>query len=547
MPEVLLPRAYCYKLAPEMNRSKRAALEAVQAEWARTLPRAFAWFWKPFLRGGQLPRNPARSGPASTFPATALVTSQKDLMAGAIEGQAKSWASNLKQRIARAVMSSPALAANPGLRRQLLWVNAMRAWLLPYPKQLELLRAQPSKDNALLELSPAAARWMRKLVRRYIETHRLPDPMQLPLQVNQLSATLASRQKTKAFWADRWLRMSTLGRGQRIELPVMANPFADAKGGRLATTFPLIQREGDWYLLGTRYLTPTPWPEHRTEVLAIDLGLRNLMVSSEGDVYGRDFLDELKRRDAHLLKLQQGLQGAGIRRLSECRRYRLFVARLRGWLKTTLQTALARLLALRRPKKVVIEDLLFSGQRGELSRRMNRLLRRFGQRYFSQTLEERQVELGFELERVNPAYSSQTCSSCGFVHPKNRDGNRFRCLSCGRRAHADANAARNLAGRSGQGSHPPHADRQTLRARALGEWAARLRGTLTRDTLGPMRRLRAAACARAGLAALQTKKGPTERSGLESLAEALDLLNGRSCETVPIRKIRTTGSTRKSE
>lgn len=70
---------------------------------------------------------PATSGPHSTFPATRLVTSQKDMMARAIEGRAKGWASNLKTRIARSVIASETLATLPALRRQLLWVNAMRA------------------------------------------------------------------------------------------------------------------------------------------------------------------------------------------------------------------------------------------------------------------------------------------------------------------------------------------------------------------------------------------------------------------------------------
>src|SRR5690606_41326469 len=40
------------------------------------------------------------------------------------------------------------------------------------------------------------------------------------------------------------------------------------------------------------------------------------------------------------------------------------------------------------------------------------------------------------------AYSSQECSACGYVEARNRDGERFRCLWCERRIHADVNAAR---------------------------------------------------------------------------------------------------------
>jgi transposase len=50
------------------------------------------------------------------------------------------------------------------------------------------------------------------------------------------------------------------------------------------------------------------------------------------------------------------------------------------------------------------------------------------------------------VERVNPAYTSQTCSACGHRAPENRESQAdFRCASCGHRANADVNAAVNIA------------------------------------------------------------------------------------------------------
>jgi transposase len=50
------------------------------------------------------------------------------------------------------------------------------------------------------------------------------------------------------------------------------------------------------------------------------------------------------------------------------------------------------------------------------------------------------------VEKVNPAYTSQTCCVCGHCVPENRESQAvFRCTACGRQANADVNAAVNIA------------------------------------------------------------------------------------------------------
>lgn len=51
---------------------------------------------------------------------------------------------------------------------------------------------------------------------------------------------------------------------------------------------------------------------------------------------------------------------------------------------------------------------------------------------------------GREFIQVDPAYTSQTCSTCGHRKEANRNGKAFHCLSCGHRADADVNAAANI-------------------------------------------------------------------------------------------------------
>jgi putative transposase len=525
-----LPRSYLFKIAPELNAGKAFALEAVQTEWQRTLPLAFDWYWAPFLKGGLFPRNPVRSGPNSTFPVTRLVTSQKDLMTIAIQGQAQSWSSNLKNRIAKSVMRCAMLAQRADLRRQLLWINSMRAWLLPYSKQLELLQAQPLKKDSLKSLSKEASRTMRKLVRNYLSRKKLPDPLNLPLQVNQQTSVWSDAQDTTSKWAAHWLRVSTLERNQRISLPVMGNPFSDRRKGVQATTFALFKKDANWYATAVKFHQPQGWPEFKTSVLGIDLGLRTLMSTSEGDLYGQGFLTRLQHFDAQIQRIQKGLQGAGELKLNQCRRYRVVVQRLRGWLKTQVQTHLNRLLDVRRPAKVVVEDLAFAGEPGLLSRRMNRLLRRFGQGTFLTSLNTLSADFGFEVEAVNPAYTSQTCAACGFVHSDNRKGDTFECISCGHRAHADVNAAKNLCRRSEQKAISVYSGPATVWTQSLQEWMQRQSAALTsKGPSGLCRRERAVGGTRVGLKALVRRKGPAAKLSPELRL----LLQSRASQPMP--------------
>lgn len=51
---------------------------------------------------------------------------------------------------------------------------------------------------------------------------------------------------------------------------------------------------------------------------------------------------------------------------------------------------------------------------------------------------------GIVVKKINPKYTSQRCSKCGYISDKNRDGRDFCCVNCGAKLHADYNAAKNI-------------------------------------------------------------------------------------------------------
>lgn len=54
--------------------------------------------------------------------------------------------------------------------------------------------------------------------------------------------------------------------------------------------------------------------------------------------------------------------------------------------------------------------------------------------------------VGIEVILIDPKYTSQRCSECGYIHNNNRQTQpEFKCLKCGYQANADYNASQNIA------------------------------------------------------------------------------------------------------
>ena len=76
---------------------------------------------------------------------------------------------------------------------------------------------------------------------------------------------------------------------------------------------------------------------------------------------------------------------------------------------------------------------------------LNRTILRNGWAMARSMLEYKSAWSGVMLVAVPPAYTSQTCSSCGHTAAENRKTQAtFECVACGHAEHADRNAAKNI-------------------------------------------------------------------------------------------------------
>ena len=76
--------------------------------------------------------------------------------------------------------------------------------------------------------------------------------------------------------------------------------------------------------------------------------------------------------------------------------------------------------------------------------RSSKKLRRWPCKSILDKLEDRCLNAGVQFSKSPPAFTSQRCSSCGWVQNSNRDKKKFKCKSCGHTQDADLNASLNI-------------------------------------------------------------------------------------------------------
>ena len=272
----------------------------------------------------------------------------------------------------------------------------------------------------------------------------------LPMRLSEMTARLED--PSEAVTADFWLRVSSLESRQSIWLPLVGNPYVQhadqvSKGIQARKTktgrwrFEAVEKD-DWEV--------PELPEDAPR-LGVDVGLNVLAATSEGGLYGGHVKPKFDRLYERIKRLRANRQRQGIKENSP--RLDRLEFRLSGLVKTETGK-IANTLVRKHPNTVfVVEDLDLRGCRGQ---------KRFAYRALQTSLERKAP-----TEKVNPAYTSQECPSCGYVSRQNRSGIKFVCKVCRRRAHADWVGASGILRRSGdkdvaRGDHPRDVKRKLV-------------------------------------------------------------------------------------
>ena len=165
--------------------------------------------------------------------------------------------------------------------------------------------------------------------------------------------------------------------------------------------------------------------------VGIDLGLRNIVVTSEGKEYPnqRNYVQAERQISKILRKMSKYEKGTEER---EKYRQRLFHAfeRLKNINKGYIYEVVNDLVD--NYDLIVMEDINTQKLTDKSkSKGMRKSYRDASWGRFIFTLGYRAAEAGIQVVRVDPAYTSQQCSRCGTMVPKDLSVRRHQCPHCG--------------------------------------------------------------------------------------------------------------------
>ena len=346
----------------------------------------------------------------------------------------ESFIANVQERFKEIVLSS---TLPEKTKRVLLYLNSREEWLVP--KSEKALWIDKDKNKHEYEIVKEERLLAKKIFKHILKSWEKPSFRGISMLLDSKCALLERPKKAKAF--DLWIRLSTHEKRKPIYLPVKLHEYFEERGGKL-TSMVQIAEDGKLRLVKE---------VERKEIafsgeVALDFGMECFLVSDRGDLFGRKFYSKVREFAEKIDRIQRDLQRRG-KKPTESRRYLRLQHRLSEYVKNEVRRVINRVIELYRPQRLVLEDL-----RGFLQRVINnfpksvkRVLIRFGLGEIRRKLKEISEEYGIEVVYVNPAYSSQACSNCGYVDKGNRKTrSEFECKLCSRKLLPAVNASRNL-------------------------------------------------------------------------------------------------------
>ncbi|HET6738669.1 MAG TPA: transposase [Kribbella sp.] len=213
-------------------------------------------------------------------------------------------------------------------------------------------------------------------------------------------------------------------------------------------------RAGRWHVAFAVIPEPIPAPRNGA-VAGVDRGVTVSAALSTGELLSCPGLSaqeqrRIKNLQRKLARAKPGSNRRGKIRAAIARVKARETDRRKNWIEYT-STDLARRFDVIGVEDLRIRNLTKSARRtgkapGRNVRQKAGLNRAILAQGWGKLVERLEHKAPGRVEKVHPAYTSQTCSACGHIASENRENQAvFRCVACRYEANADVNAAVNIA------------------------------------------------------------------------------------------------------
>jgi putative transposase len=426
------------------NKGKIEKVKNTLKEYRKTVKDISKHLWDIFFKTGKFPRKKKINiKNVKSF----LSERYKYVCLWQTHDVLSSYIANIQYQFANIVFNS---SLNKEDKLILLALNNVKGWLIYDKDEIEIYEKKDKKvEKRTVKVLEFHKKLAKKIFKHLLGKNRRPKFKNISMHLDGKVVELSKREENGAKSFDYWLKISTLEKGNPVYIPLKANTYAEKTEGEFLNYCQVVENDGK---IEFRIIKQLKKKEYipATDEIAIDLGLSPLFATDKGDLFGRNFFDVLKAFDEKITKRMASLQKRMIRPRND-KKYREYVDNLRELLKNEINRLINVIVKIYKPKRIIVEKLDFRSP--ELSKRLNRLLQNFGKRYIKQKLERLQELYGIEIIEINPAYTSQECSCCGYVDKNNRkDTQEFECKACGNKTNAQVNGAKNILKRSSLGS-----------------------------------------------------------------------------------------------
>ncbi|MGF1479148.1 MAG: RNA-guided endonuclease InsQ/TnpB family protein [Cyanophyceae cyanobacterium] len=330
-------------------------------------------------------------------------------------------------------------------------------------------RSAGMQQDAYLPEMKSARPWYKRINSDVLQTNlrRLNDAFNRFFDGLEKYPQFKTRSKFRSFsYKPKQVKME----GNRVYLPglgwmrfYLSRPLPEGFEIRTVT----VRRKSDGWHMSVRLENedvPSLMPKETSQIgsaIAVDLGIRKLAALSNGELVENPRFSKRVERRKRIRQKAAARKIKGSKNRASAYRYLAKldqkVARGRADYHWKLANQLARagdaiifealnirgMMARCKPKQCPeTGKYLKNGQAAK--RGLNRVIADAGWGELKLKTKAVAAKLGLIVCEVDPKFSSQECSECGYISPVNRDKEKFLCEACGYFCDADTQASHNL-------------------------------------------------------------------------------------------------------